>query len=167
MRLFTFIVLIATGCQSLPVTPDPGLGKDQLPAVTIDCRRAEPEPTGQGVQLILGGIARAQTNDLRCGPPSDSIRICRALFVISTLDPAQHLDDPLQFQRTRDATQWALGDALLVSPPELSPALHAVREATEVLGRADRDDERIEALVARAEPSVTEPLDAHWVAQCQ
>ena len=140
--------------------PKPG------PVETADCRVSEPLPSGEGIELVLEGVARAQTNDLRCGPPNEAVRICRALFLVATLDPAQHLDDPPQFQRANDALEWALNDSMSIAPPDLAPALQALLAATERLKAATGDNDRAEALFARSDPAVTQPLDAHWEMNC-
>ena len=166
MRLFTVMLLIVTACGSTAIPATPAIENNHS-LVAGACRDAEPAPAGLGVDLVLEGVARAQTNDLRCGPPKEEIRVCRALFVLATLDPTHYLEDPPQFRRVNDAQQWALDDALMVAPPELAPALQAILTAIGEFDTATNDIDRTKALVARADPAVTDSLDSYWEGQCQ
>ena len=165
MRLFTLFFLMATACES--VAAPTSVFESSHSTVAGPCREAEPAPAGEGVELLLEGVARAQSNNLRCGPPTEEIRVCRALFVLATLDPTHFLDDPPQFRRANDAQQWALKDALMVAPPELAPALQAILTAIGEFDTAASDIDRTKALVARADPAVTDSLDSYWEGQCQ
>ncbi len=162
MRLFTSILMVSlalVGCRS------PSASSGQQPNLAMpDCRRLGPTATGAGLEGVLAAVAQAQVNDLRCGPPSDTVRICRALFLTAVIDPMHYLGDPSTWERVHDAMRWSLDDAISVAPPELTPALMQVRALPSA-----REDEAdvVLALAARAEPTVIDPLDSYWTNRCQ
>lgn len=106
-------------------------------------------------------------NDLRCGPPTDHVRICRALFLVATIDPAHHLNDRENLDRVTDAMTWALGDALVVAPPEVAASIEKLLAASATIAMATDDADIAQALSERTTSSVLGPVDAYWEHHCQ
>ncbi|NNE94460.1 MAG: hypothetical protein HKN24_00345 [Acidimicrobiales bacterium] len=162
------ICLVAAACTpadratSMPAdSPDDCRAHRRLITATDD---GTPD---SGVVLVLDAVARAQETDDRCGPPDDNIRICRALFVVATLDPALHLDDPSLRQQTGNALNWAIGDARSASPPDLVGVLDTLEQTTKVLATAADEQSVVNAVAQRADRDVTEVLDDHWLTNCR
>lgn len=117
-------------------------------------------------ELVLAGVRRAQANDLRCGTPDNRTRICRALFLVATLDPALHLHNQSLRQQVGDALSWALGDATTVAPPHLADAFETLRTTNRTLTTAGDERSVLDALVLRSQPVVTDTIDQHWRSDC-
>ncbi len=167
MRLFTLSLAVVlgiglSGCTQID---------SQSAPTSIDhkvCRTGGDEDPAEAdtTELVLAGVSRAQANDRRCGPPEDRTRICRALFLLSTLDPVLYLEDDVLKQATADALLWALDDARRVAPPELRDALAELRDATRTI-KTSTDDSVLRAeIIRRAQPVITEAIDEHWQANC-
>ena len=170
MRFFTLytvaiVILGATACTSV----------DNEASATVvipsDCRGQSvsiaPDAAANPTSEVLAALTRAQQLDARCGPPDDRIRICRAMFVVATLDPALHLEDPPLRQQLGGALAWAIGDARSVAPDDLVVSLDALLKATGVLTRATDDRSLLDALYNRAQPATTDPLDDYWLVNCR
>ena len=169
MRLFTFgmAALWACACQ----TAMPQSMQQQVQDTEQNCRQAAPIQRDSEIELLLDGVARAQMNDLRCGPPADNVRICRALFLISVVDPAHYLENPAMLNRVADAQVWALSDATASAPPEVEGAMNQLLTATVTIRSSSQDAEIpdaeiVEALHARADPSVLAAIDSYWDSDC-
>jgi hypothetical protein len=166
MRLYTLIVVVlGIGSAACTQTESRSATTPVDPEV---CRTAGEEnaAVADSIELVLAGVSRAQANDRRCGPPEDRTRICRALFLVSTLDPAFHLEDEVLRQATGDALLWALDDARRVAPTHLGNALTELREATLTIKSSTDDSALRTAIARRAKPLTTESIDEHWQANC-
>jgi hypothetical protein len=164
MRLFTLIMLtcLITACTSVAPTPSP-----EEP-VAARCRTLTSEEEERAVaapEMVLAAVDRSRRDDQRCGPPPDHDRICRALFVMSTLDPALVLDDDQHLERVAEAVAWAAEDGAA------STTDTEVRQAFELLGRTaldlvdeTDDSRRADLIIGRV--SAIEPLEAAW-ATCE
>ncbi|MGI9610081.1 MAG: hypothetical protein ACR2NL_07280 [Acidimicrobiia bacterium] len=137
-------------------------------ADSAPCRAPTSDELGatDTTELVLVGVSRAQANDLRCGPPNDQVRICRALFLLATLDPALHLDQEPLRQRVGDALLWALRDAEAVASPPLVDALGILQAATRTLTTSTDEPTLSDALALRVQPEVTHTIDDYWSTQC-
>ncbi len=170
MRLFTsefgvglvFFVLIFGACTP-SVSSNPPAHEASHP-----CRNtAGLVATGsETTELVLAGVRRAQANDLRCGTPDNRTRICRALFLVATLDPALHLYNQSLRQQVGDALSWALGDATAVAPPHLADAFETLTTTNRTLTTAGDERSILDALVLRSQPVVTDTIDQHWRNDC-
>ncbi|MBT8239649.1 MAG: hypothetical protein KJN63_00305 [Acidimicrobiia bacterium] len=123
-------------------------------------------PGSASTELVLAGASHAQENDRRCGPPEDRTRICRALFLVATIDPALHLDDQMLRQRIGDVLSWAITDAVLVAPLGLIDPLETLARATHTLATSADEQSLVDAIALRAQPTVTTPIDEHWRTNC-
>ncbi|MFW2381270.1 MAG: hypothetical protein ACN4GZ_05880 [Acidimicrobiales bacterium] len=134
----------------------------------VACRDATGDWSGavDSTELVLAGVSRARANDVRCGDPNDHVRICRALFLLATLDPALHLDHPPRRQEVGDALSWALQDAESVATPPLVDALRILHSATRTLTTSTNERHLSDALAMRARPDVTDAIDDHWRSSC-
>lgn len=164
MRVFTVLLItcVTNACASAspPASPDE-------PAVAR-CRTLTSEEEDRAVdaqEMVLAALDRSRRNDRRCGPPPDHDRVCRALFVMSTLDPALVLDDARQVKRVADAVAWAAQDGAAATTDA------GVERAFELLGTTalalvdeTDDSRRADLIIGRVD--AVEPLEAAWTT-CQ
>ena len=116
--------------------------------------------------MVLLAVDRTRENDLRCGPPPAEVRVCRALFVLSVIDPVNSLNKPEELTAAHAAVSWVLRDATAVAQDAmLAAALIQLDGLNHDLVAAAGDDARAQILQRRVDPAIIEPIEAAW-ARC-
>lgn len=163
MRLFTIICVLLASCTS---TGEAATVVEPLATLVPVCRDGPSSleaATDSAPEMVLLAVGRAKANDLRCGPPSRRIRTCRALFVLSVVDPANSLNKPEVLASAHEAVSWVLQDAASVADDStLAAALLQLDELNDHLVAAADDDTRAQILQQRANPAVLDPIEAAW-----
>ncbi len=163
MRLSAVVFILLTSCAAVEQPP---VATATPPTSLEFCREgASPlEAAGAAApEMVLLALARTQTNDLRCGPPPQTVRVCRALFVLSVVDPVHSLDEPEDMAHLRDALSWVLQDAASVADDStLAAALLRFDELNNNLVTAADDTTRAQVLQQRADPAILDPIEAAW-----
>lgn len=170
MRLFTFVCVLLASCSfggersgvDIPVANS----TEPLANPVEVCREAASSlesDSGSASEMVLVAVARTRANDLRCGPPPAEVRVCRALFVLSVIDPANNLNKIEDLARVDDALSWMLRDAASVAEEAtLAAALLQLDDLNHDLLAAADDRVRAQIVQQRAKPAILEPLDAAW-----
>ncbi len=113
--------------------------------------------------MVLLALARTQANDLRCGPPPPEVRVCRALFVLSVIDPVNSLNEPEELARAQAAVSWVLRDAASVAEDAtLAAALLQLDDLNHDLAAAAGDNANAQIVQQRAHRAILDPIEAAW-----
>ena len=163
MRLFPVVCFFLTSCTVPEQTPATGA----TPTSSVQLCREGASPleaaSGSASEMVLLAVVRTQANDLRCGPPPPEVRVCRALFVLSVIDPVNSLNEPEELARAQDAVSWVLRDAASVAEDAaLTAALLWLDDLNHDLITAADDDARAEMVQQRANRAILDPIEAAW-----
>lgn len=160
MRLFTVVLItwVTTACTSASAPTPP---EEPVVARCRTLTSKEEERAVDAQEMVLAAVDRSRRDDRRCGPPPDPDRICRALFVMSTLDPALVLDDERRLQRVAEAVAWAAQDgATATTDTEVTRAFELLGTTALALVVETDDSRRADLIIGRV--GAVEPLEAAW-----
>lgn len=170
MRLFTLVCIVLASCtfpERASGIDEPFTNSAVSPSNPAEvCREGASSletNSGSASEMVLVAVARTRVNDLRCGPPPAKIRVCRALLVLSVIDPATNLNNQAALARAHDALSWVLRDAASVAEdPSLVAALLQLDDLNHDLVAVTDDRGRAHIVQQRARPAILDPLDAAW-----